>query len=87
MSEVLQKQSENTYVLDCRKLSDRMMQVYVKKVLDKLKTGFHLKVITKGSCSSCDECFCITELCEIEKCELINVTNEKGTYIYEVLKN
>ncbi len=85
MSNILWKQSENTYVLDCRKLSEKMTQVYVKKVLDKIKTGSHLNVVTKGP--SCDECFGVMELCEVEKCELVNVTNEKGIYTYEVLKN
>lgn len=85
MSSVLQKQSENTYILDCKKLSEKMTQVYVKKVLDKLKTGFHLKVVTKGP--SCGECFSITELCKVEKCKLISETNENGIYTYEVLKN
>ena len=85
MGNVLQKQSKNTYVLDCRKLSEKTTQVYVKRVLDKLKPGFYLKVVTKGP--SCDECFGVMELCEVEKCELVNVTNEKGIYTYEVLKN
>ncbi len=85
MNNILQKQSDNVYLLDCRKLSDKMTQVYVKKVLDKLKSGFHLKVLTKGP--SCGECFSVSELCEVEKCKLINVTNEKGIYTYEVLKN
>lgn len=85
MHEVLRKQSENTYVLDCRKLSDKRTQVYVKKVLDKLKAGFYLRVVTKGP--SCDECFSIMGLCEINKCELVNVLNEKGIYTYEVFKN
>ncbi|MCL4542465.1 MAG: hypothetical protein M1458_01800 [Deltaproteobacteria bacterium] len=85
MSNVLRKQSENTYVLDCRRLSEKTTQIYAKKVLDKLKTGFRLKVVTKGP--SCDKCFGITELCGVEKCELVNVTNAKGIYTYEVLKN
>ncbi len=85
MGDILWKQSENTYMLDCRKLSEKRTQVYVKKVLDKLKTGFHLKVVTKGP--SCDECFSIMGMCEIEKCELVDVLNEKGIYTYEVLKN
>jgi TusA-related sulfurtransferase len=85
MSSVLQKQSENAYILDCRKLSEKMTQVYTKKVLDRLKAGFYLKILTKGP--SCDECFGIMGLCEGGKCELINVTNEKGIYTYEVLKN
>ena len=85
MNDVLQKQSDNTYLLDCRKLSDRIAQVYVKKVLDKLKTGFRLKVVTRGP--SCDECFGVEGLCNVTKCELINVTKEKGIYTYEILKN
>ncbi len=85
MGEVLRKQSEYIYVLDCRKMSEKRTQVYVKNAIDKLKCGFHLKVMVKGP--SCDECFGIMGLCEVEKkCELIDVTDEKGIYTYEILK-
>ena len=58
MGEVLRKQSDNVYVLDCRKISEKRTQVYVKKVLDKIRAGSYLKVQVNGP--SCDECFGIS---------------------------